>query len=73
MTSYRIVLACGLAAALAPGAAAAWELSGVKQIARHTRAGQDIQIGTVTFTPTGTGPASRSTSTGLGSKTFSCR
>ena len=53
MTPNRIVLACGLAAALAPGAAAAWELSGVKQIALHTRDGQDIQIGTVTFTPDG--------------------
>ena len=51
MRFFRLAVASVLAAsALAtPGAAAAWEMSGTKQITLRTKAGETIPIGTVTF------------------------
>ena len=48
-----LAAAAGLALGLAPAGASAWEMSGVKTIALHTRDGATIPIGTIDFKPAG--------------------
>lgn len=53
MTSTRSALAAIALAAILPLPASAWELAGEKTLTAHTRDGQAIRLGTVSFKPAG--------------------